>query len=113
MDETSLRIKQQELLDPRLLLGRDHAEIPPSQARGPEAIKAINIIPRYGGSIIHDCWASYLAYAHCGHGLCGAHLLRELTFVIETNNYRWAANIKRMLQQTCRRGDQENTLISD
>jgi transposase len=69
--------------------------------RGREAIEAINIIPRYGGTIIHDCWASYLAYDHCGHGLCGSHLLRELTFVVEANAYRWAANIKRLLQQTC------------
>jgi hypothetical protein len=69
--------------------------------RGREAIEAINIIPRYGGTIIHDCWASYLAYDHCGHGLCGSHLLRELTFIVEANAYRWAANIKRLLQQTC------------
>jgi hypothetical protein len=69
--------------------------------RGREAIEAINIIPRYGGTIIHDCWASYLAYEHCGHGLCGSHLLRELTFIVEANAYRWAANIKRLLQQTC------------
>ena len=69
--------------------------------RGREAIEALHIIPRYGGTIIHDCWASYLAYEHCGHALCGSHLLRELTFVVESNGYRWAANIKRLLQQTC------------
>ncbi|WP_419624942.1 hypothetical protein, partial [Thiolapillus sp.] len=40
----------------------------------------------------HDCWASYLSYDQCGHGLCGSHLLRELTFVIDSNNYAWAAN---------------------
>ena len=71
--------------------------------RGREAIEAINLIPRYGGAIIHDCWASSLAYKHCEHGLCGAHLLRELTFVVEANDYRWAANIKRRLKQTCAR----------
>jgi len=69
--------------------------------RGLEAIASIGIIPRYGGTIIHDCWASYLSYEHCGHGLCGSHLLRELTFIVESNAYRWAANIKRLLQQTC------------
>jgi transposase len=69
--------------------------------RGSEAIETINIIPRYGGTIIHDCWASYLSYEHCGHGLCGSHLLRELTFIVESNAYRWAANIKTMLKQTC------------
>ena len=69
--------------------------------RGREAIEAINIIPRYGATIIHDCWASYLAYDHCNHGLCGSHLLRELTFVVEANAYPWAANIKRLLKETC------------
>ncbi len=68
--------------------------------RGLEAITAINIIPRYGGTIIHDCWASYLSYTHCGHGLCGAHLLRELTFVVESNGYPWATQLKRLLKAT-------------
>jgi transposase len=69
--------------------------------RGKAAIVAIDIIPRYGGTIIHDCWASYLSYLHCGHGLCGSHLLRELTFVFESNGYAWARNMKRLLQETC------------
>jgi hypothetical protein len=69
--------------------------------RGKAAIEAIDIIPRYGGKIIHDCWASYLSYLHCGHGLCGSHLLRELTFIFEANNYAWARNMKRLLQETC------------
>ncbi|MCG3170773.1 MAG: hypothetical protein CALGDGBN_02341 [Pseudomonadales bacterium] len=69
--------------------------------RGTEAIEAIGIIPRYGGVTIHDCWASYLSYGHCGHGLCGAHLLRELTFIHDANGYPWAANMKRLLRETC------------
>jgi transposase-like protein len=69
--------------------------------RGKEAIESIGIIPRYGGVIIHDCWTSYFSYKHCGHGLCGSHLLRELTFIFESNEYRWALNMKRLLQQTC------------
>jgi transposase len=71
--------------------------------RGKEAIEAIGIIPRYKGTAIHDCWASYLSYEHFEHGLCGSHLLRELTFVVDTNGYRWAANMKRLLKQTCPR----------
>ncbi len=70
--------------------------------RGTEAIDAIGIIPRYGGSIVHDCWSSYFAYKNCGHGLCGSHLLRELTFIIESNQYAWATNMKRLLQETCK-----------
>jgi transposase len=71
------------------------------EKRGQEAMQAIGVIPRYGGVIVHDCWASYLAYEHCDHGLCGAHLLRELTFIIEADRYPWAKNMKRLLQETC------------
>jgi len=70
--------------------------------RGQEAIEEIGIIPRYGGVVIHDCWQSYLSYDHCGHGLCGSHLLRELTFIVDSNGYCWASNMKRMLQEICK-----------
>jgi hypothetical protein len=69
--------------------------------RGQEAIEEIGIIPRYGGVVIHDCWQSYLSYNHCGHGLCGSHLLRELTFIVDSNGYAWAYNMKRLLQENC------------
>lgn len=69
--------------------------------RGREAIEKIGVIPRYGGVVIHDCLASYLSYDHCGHGLCGSHLLRELAFIKDANGYRWAANMKRLLQEAC------------
>jgi len=71
--------------------------------RGREAIESINIIPRYEGVIIHDCWSSYFSYKHCGHGLCCSHLLRELTFLVESNDYKWADNMKRLLQETCKK----------
>ena len=71
------------------------------RGRGIKAIDAINIVPRYGGVIIHDCWASYFSYKHCGHGLCGSHLMRELTFIVESNGYAWAKNMKRLLKETC------------
>lgn len=71
------------------------------EKRGTEAIEAIGIIPHYGGIIIHDCWASYLSYGHLDHGLCGSHLLRELAFIIDSNHYRWAKKMKRLLQKLC------------
>ncbi|MDT0497111.1 transposase [Algiphilus sp. W345] len=71
--------------------------------RGLEAMADIGVIPCYGGAMIHDCWASYFSYDHCGHRLCGAHLLRELTFIADADadGYAWARNLKRLLQQTC------------
>jgi len=70
--------------------------------RGNKAVDDIGIIPRYGGVIIHDCWASYFTYNHCRHALCGSHLLRELTFVIESNDYSWAKNMKQLLKEICK-----------
>jgi transposase len=71
--------------------------------RGHEAINAINIIPRYGGVLIHDCLVGYFSFLDCLHAVCGSHLLRELTFVVETNGYVWAAQMKRLLQKTCKK----------
>lgn len=70
--------------------------------RGIEAMEDINIIPRYSGAVIHDCWQSYLSYDHCEHGLCGSHLLRELTFIVESNGYAWAKKAKALLKETCK-----------
>ena len=71
--------------------------------RGTEAINDIDIIPRYYGVIIHDCWSSYLTYNHCDHSLCGSHLLRELTCAIDSNGYRWASNMKALLREACKK----------
>lgn len=82
--------------------------------RGLEAIEEIGIIPKYKGTIIHDCWKSYFSYEGCGHGLCGSHLLRELTFIVESNGYSWAKNIKSLLQETCKKvSKSEDKKLSD
>jgi transposase len=70
--------------------------------RGKAAIEDIDIIPKYKGVIVHDCWASYFAYKNCAHGLCGSHILRELTFIVDAHGYRWAKNMKRLLKRACK-----------
>ena len=61
--------------------------------RGSEAIKHFALLPRFVGRLIHDCLSAYFEL-QCAHGLCNAHLLRELTFLHEVEHQRWA---KRML----------------
>jgi len=100
VDETSLRVEKKNQWI-HVCSGGEITLKFLHEKRGQEAMQAIGVIPRYGGIIIHDCWASYLAYEHCGHGLCGAHLLRELAFIVEADGYPWAKNMKRLLQQTC------------
>ncbi len=101
VDETSLRVDKKNYWihvysSGDTTLKRLH------RRRGKEAIEQIGIVPKYDGIIIHDCWASYLSYDHCGHGLCGAHLLRELTYIVQSNDYRWAANLKALLKDACK-----------
>jgi len=100
VDETSLRVDRRNQWIHVYSAGEVTLKLLHTK-RGSEAIEDFNIIPRYGGTIIHDCWASYLAYNNCNHGLCGSHLLRELVFIIDSNGYAWASNMKRLLQQTC------------
>ena len=77
--------------------------------RGCEAIDDIGIIPRYGGVIVHDCWKAYLTCTNCRHQLCGAHLLRELQAVTDSNGWPWAERMRRLLliarRQVMRRPD--------
>ena len=65
-------------------------------------IESINLIPQYHGVIVHDCLAAYLSFTHCRHGLCGSHLLRELQFIIESNQYDWSRQMKRLLKHISR-----------
>ena len=102
VDETSLRVDKRNHWI-HVCSGGDVTLKFVHEKRGLEAMTAIGIIPRYGGVLIHDCWASYLSYDHCSHGLCGAHLLRELAFIHEANGYAWAQNMRRLLRQTCHR----------
>lgn len=41
---------------------------------------------------IHDCWSSYFSAGKGRHSLCGAHLLRELTALVECGSH-WAKAI--------------------
>jgi len=102
VDETSLRVDKKNHWIHVYSAGDITLKIL-HRRRGTEAIDEINIIPRYSGKIIHDCWASYLSYDHCDHGLCGSHIVRELTCIIESNGYQWAINMKALLLETCKK----------
>jgi len=100
VDETSLRVdKKNQWI--HVYSGQDITLKFLHKKRGLEAMEEIGIIPLYGGVLIHDCWSSYFSYLLCLHALCGSHLLRELTHVIESNEYMWARNLKRLLQEAC------------
>jgi len=65
--------------------------------RGSEAIDDIDILPKRKGWSIHDALPSYLKYLDAKHGLCNAHLVRELVFLIERHCQEWASGFLELL----------------
>ena len=64
--------------------------------RGRAAIDEMDVLANFSGVSIHDGWQSYLGY-DCAHGLCNAHHLRELRFIVERYEQRWAEQMMTLL----------------
>jgi transposase len=68
------------------------------EKRGKEALDRIGLLGGYDGTIIHDCFKSYFQYG-VSHGLCNAHILRELRYVNEEMNQEWAGEMSDLLKE--------------
>jgi transposase len=67
--------------------------------RGRRAYDAIDLLPHYHGTVVHDGAQSFgtvpaPAPYPCQHALCGVHLLRELTWLAEEYHLSWAQQLK-------------------
>ncbi|MFI4984343.1 MAG: IS66 family transposase [Rickettsiales bacterium] len=70
----------------------------PHEKRGSEAMNEIGILPNFSGTLIHDHWKPYYTYETCTHGLCNAHHVRELQWVIDNHeHYTWAKAMQDLL----------------
>ena len=90
-DETSVRIGGKlhwwhTAVTPELTQYHVHGK------RGREGIDAGGILPGFRGRAMHDGWGPYAHYG-CDHGLCNAHHLRELTYLVERESQEWAAEM--------------------
>ena len=113
VDETSLRVEGKNNWIHILAAGTLTLKVLHPK-RGIEAIEAIGVIPRYGGVLVHDCWAAYFSYDQCAHSLCGAHLLRELAYVIEAHDHVWAQRMHKLLLEYCHKvGKLEDKALSE
>ena len=66
--------------------------------RGQVALRSHqSILDKLTGWLIHDCWSSYFSFIGCKHGLCGAHILRELQGLIDNHQSKWARIFKPFL----------------
>jgi len=69
------------------------------QKRGKVAFEEIGIINRFHGILVRDGFASYQKYEQCQHGLCNAHILRNLTFISENEPayQAWTTKLAKLL----------------
>ena len=100
VDETSIRVNKVNYWIHVYTYGNISLQFV-HRKRGIEAVDDIGIIPKYGGIIVHDCWATYFSYKNVGHALCGSHILRELRYIMECDEdgASWAMMMKDLLKE--------------
>ena len=63
-----------------------------STKRGFKGMEQCGVLTEFKGIAMHDCWASYWNYPDVTHAVCCAHLLRELTGIVENHpKQKWAS----------------------
>ena len=75
-----------------------------SPKRGVEGFAAADILPGYGGTLVHDFWGPYDTLG-CRHSRCNAHLLRELKSFVESG-HRWAQKLIAVLLEMKQAADE-------
>jgi transposase len=78
--------------------------------RGSEAMDTIDILPKRRGWSIHDAWQPYFKYPEAKHGLCNAHLVRELVFLMEHHDQAWAKDFLFLLLTMKEKADTAKSL---
>lgn len=75
-----------------------HTYLSVQPRRGREGMEKAGFLPAYKGTIIHDCWSPYWSFSGLQHGLCGAHLLRDLQGIIDIEPTAvWAKSMQNLL----------------
>ncbi len=95
-DESSVRVmKKSHWLHVASTEKLTHYEF--HEKRGRRAMDAMGILPGFKGTAVHDHWKPYFQYKECGHGLCNAHHLRELTYHEEQYSQEWCIKMRECL----------------
>jgi transposase len=81
--------------------------------RGGEALESENSVIKYfQNRAVHDCWKPYFGFTQCKHALCCAHLLRELTNLIEKGS-KWAEDMHRFIIDLYHESEKATKVVAD
>lgn len=91
--------------------GTDRLTLLELGARSRTAADAIDILPAFRGTLIHDGYFQlYDGYPHARHQLCVAHVIRELTAQDELfPAQRWAGTLRTIFSQLIKEADRART----
>jgi len=67
------------------------------EQRGYAALKDMDVLPRFKGTVMHDAWITYFQLS-AQHALCNAHLLREWRHLAEGHGQTWARELRSAMQ---------------
>lgn len=82
------------------------------ERRGTEAFVDMGVLPFFSGVLVSDGWKPYWSIGAFEHGLCLAHLLRDLASVAETKQHKgWADDMADLLVEA--KGAVEGALGAD
>lgn len=82
--------------------------------RGKEAMRdEKSILAFFKGVLVHDCWESYFSFSQAQHAICNAHILRELTGLIENQQSKWGLKMKALLLEMYRASNYGKGVIED
>lgn len=110
-DETGINIKS-KIHWLHIVSNDKYTLIIPHKKRGKEAPDSIGILNKYTGILIHDCWKPYFSYS-CEHGLCNAHILRELKRAEENDSQKWAFKFSKFLLETKKQVDMNGGMLTE
>ena len=95
-DESGLKTKLKQWL--HVVCNESYTFYSVHNKRGMKALEDINIVNNFNGNLMHDCYASYFKLDNVKHGLCNAHLLRELKSFEQFYNLQFANDLRTFLK---------------
>lgn len=97
-DESGIKVKDAKWL--HVVCNEIYTFYAAHAKRGVIAMNEIGILSKFTGNIMHDCYKSYFLFTNFKHGLCNAHILRELKSIDQFYKLSFANKLRDFLKQT-------------